>query len=189
VNADDRTLEVAELVARELHELGIETALIGAVALAVHRYVRSTEDIDLGISTRDLSALRAASDRIKEKLGLDVQLVLPDDEDPLGGVLTITGEGFDPVQVVNLTNPLAFRTTPGAAAIGSSIRVEGLSLPTVDLPHLVALKLYAGDPESQADVLAVLKRNPDCSLDEIRAVCERFGLAPTFDSLLQALHA
>ena len=41
-------LDLAERVAEAARELGIETALIGAMAMAVHKYLRGTADVDLG---------------------------------------------------------------------------------------------------------------------------------------------
>ena len=46
----------------------------------------------------------------------------------------------------------------------------------VDLPHLVALKLYAGGRKNEVDILEVLDRNPEASLPAIRDLCERFKL-------------
>ena len=47
MSANPTPLELAERVAEIARGLGIETALIGATALAVHGYVRGTLDIDL----------------------------------------------------------------------------------------------------------------------------------------------
>lgn len=46
----DPLLAPAERVAQEAEALGIRTALIGAAALARHGYVRSTVDLDLGMT-------------------------------------------------------------------------------------------------------------------------------------------
>ena len=52
-------LEAAERIAAVLAEQGIAAIVIGAAALAAHRYVRHTEGIDLGvnIAVRDFAAL------------------------------------------------------------------------------------------------------------------------------------
>lgn len=44
---DGPPIELAERVAGIARELGISTAVIGAVALAAHKYVRGTHDVDL----------------------------------------------------------------------------------------------------------------------------------------------
>jgi hypothetical protein len=53
---------------------------------------------------------------------------------------------------------------------------EGSPLKLVPLPHLIALKLYAGGHKSKADIIELLARNPDLDLDETRAVCQRYRL-------------
>ena len=53
---------------------------------------------------------------------------------------------------------------------------EGSPLKLVPLPHLIALKLYAGGYKSKADIVEVIARNPDLDLDETRAVCRRYRL-------------
>ena len=59
-------LHAAEDILHRLHEQQLDALVIGAVALAAHRYVRQTEDLDLGVNAnvhklRQLTAsLRAA---------------------------------------------------------------------------------------------------------------------------------
>jgi hypothetical protein len=191
VSADEsrnaRTLEVVERVAVVLDELGIESALIGASALAVHGYPRATQDVDLGTATDPFTMLKRARDRLRSELGAGVDLVTPDADDPLGGVLTISGDDFDPVQVVNFLNPLAAGQNPGAEAIRMAIPdlIEGSRLRVVTLPHLVALKLYSGGYKSRLDVLELLERNPDAPLDQVREVCVRYGLGDGLDRILE----
>jgi len=80
-------------------------------------------------------------------------------------VLTVTGEDFDPVQVVNFLNPLSRRRNPGSEAVRTATAgaVAGSPLRLVTLPYLIALKLYAGGYKSRLDVLELLTRNPDAS--------------------------
>lgn len=63
-------LDTAERVAGLLAEQGIGAVVIGAAALAAHRYVRHTEDIDLGVNVaiRDLATV---ADKLREA-GFDV---------------------------------------------------------------------------------------------------------------------
>lgn len=44
------SLALAERVAVTARQLGFDSALIGGVALAVYRYTRGTEDIDLAVA-------------------------------------------------------------------------------------------------------------------------------------------
>ena len=185
----ERTLEVAAGVARILDELGAPSALIGAAALAVHGYPRATEDIDLAVATDPFSTLAAARRRIVAELGVAASLVNPDADDPLGGVLTVTGEGFDPVQVVNFLNPLGSSSNPGRDAIDGAAAglIGGTPLRVVTIPYLVALKLYAGGYKATLDVLELLARNPAISRDGIGILCAHFGLAAEWESIEREL--
>jgi hypothetical protein len=175
VSHETETLRLADEVAAVLASHGAKTAVIGAIALAIHGYARGTEDLDLATAI-DLAVLRKAASDLEAR-GCVVRLGEPDADDPLGGVLTVSRAEADPVQVVNYANP--FR--PGSGALAASALASALpnllgSLAVVDLPHLVALKLYAGGRKSTVDVLEILDRNPDADRGKIRDVCARFGL-------------
>lgn len=107
----------------------------------------------------------------------------PDADDHLGGVLTVTRPDVKPVQVVNFFNEKRARNrNPGRAGIDH--RITGRTgLRTVDLPHLVALKLWAGGPKSVSDVLGLLEANPDADLVAIDDVCARFDLSEAWHPL------
>ena len=62
----DQTFLAAEKIVAILARAGIDSALIGAAALAAHSYPRSTEDLDLatGVEPRRLSEM--ASDLRRE---------------------------------------------------------------------------------------------------------------------------
>lgn len=185
----DKTLAVAERVAEAAREFGLETAIIGAIALAVHGYPRATEDLDLAIYTDPFTTLRELSGKL-DALGFHAELRLPDAEDPLGGVLTVTGDDFDTIQLVNYCNPLRGGDNPGYAAIQASEGLlPGTSLRVANLAYLVALKLYAGGVKSKLDVFELLGRNPEASRSDIRDVCARYGLADAFDALLEEFGA
>ena len=47
----------------------------------------------------------------------------------------------------------------------------------VPLPHLVALKLYAGGTKSRADIVELLGRNPDADMAAIRHLCQSWRLS------------
>jgi len=174
----DKTLQMAARVAVILDALGAPCALIGAAALAAHGYPRATVDVDLGVVTDPFTTLETARRRIADELGVEARLVTPDADDPLGGVLTVTGEDFDPVQVVNFLNPLSRRPNPGSEAVRTATAglVAGTPLRLVTLPYLIALKLYAGGYKSKLDVFELLSRNPTAPRDEIARVCAAFGL-------------
>jgi hypothetical protein len=181
-------LERAERVAAAARELGIPTALIGAAALAVHNYVRATADIDLGANI-GLDELRALA-RELEALGYRVELNTPDDQDHLGGVIRIwededaEGNRVGQLDVVNFFNVLRPRKHPGGEAIRDAVEVDERSaLRCPRLAHVIALKLDAGSFGDKADVVQLLKRNPDADRDQIREVCERFGFGRALEEL------
>lgn len=171
-----RTVELAEEVAAALRAEGAGVAVIGAMALAAHGYVRATDDFDLATTTNPFGALRRVRDALAAR-GHDVELREPDMEDPLGGVLVVEAEGASPVEVVNYLNPFApSRGLVGADAVATAAALQEGGLPVVDLPHLIALKLYAGGRKNELDVLEVLASNPATDRGTIRDLCERFGL-------------
>lgn len=53
---------------------------------------------------------------------------------------------------------------------------SGASLRIIPLAHLIALKLYAGGMKSKADIVELLKRNPDANRDAIQMLCRRHRL-------------
>jgi hypothetical protein len=188
----ESNLELAERVAGLARELGIETALIGAAAMAVHRYIRATRDLDLGSHVHP-SQLRKLQRRVEE-LQLHTELRMPDEDDPVGGVLVIwrtvddEGQPTDTIELVNFSNPhQPGQLTPGADAVRNAVAIdETSSLRCVQLADLIALKLYAGSFRDKADVIDLLKYNPDADLEAIRTVCKRFGFDATLEELIAA---
>ena len=182
-----RTLEAAERVARVLEAKGVASAVIGAMALAAHGYVRATRDFDLATHADPLVVLPALR-RELEEAGLEADFRAPDSEDPLGGVIEVQAKGSRPIQIVNFLNPLARRgTLVGKEAIDRAQAglIEGSSLRVTGLPQLIALKLYAGGPLSRNDVLELLERNRPLELRPIREACGRHGLAADLEKLIR----
>lgn len=160
---------------------GAKTAVIGAVALAVRGYARGTDDLDLATVTDVFTVLRDISLELAS-LGYEADLVLPDADDALGGVLSVAAPGAALVQVVNYLNPWRGWTVVGKEAVDTAEPNLLGDLAVVDIPHLVALKLYAGGNKSRLDVLELLDRNPT-ALPEVETVCERLGLASQLAAL------
>ena len=186
---ESRTIQVAEQVHDILERLGIESAVIGAMALAVHRYVRATRDFDLATCADPFLKLPELRQAL-EKAGFHAELRQPDADDPLGGVVEINGEGFKPIQIVNFLNPAA----PRAAALGREAiseskvgLIERSRIRVVTLPCLIALKLYGGGPKNRNDVIEILERNQPLDLSAIRDVCGRHGLGEELESVISAL--
>ncbi len=168
----DEVIRAAEQVSGILESRGVGAVVIGAVALAAHGYVRFTEDLDLGVNT-DLGTLNQVADALRTA-GFEVELREPDGQDPLGGVVDVRGP-FGLVQIVNYGGRFPAVIDQGLAAADTVIR-SGSHLRIVPLPHLVALKLYAGGTKSRADIVEVLSRNPDADVAAIRDLCRSWRL-------------
>lgn len=178
----DPALLLAEQVTEALRLEGIDTVVIGAMALAVHHYPRATTDVDLAIAVAPdrLEAIAAALSRHPWR----VTVRLPDAQDPLGGVIDVRSPKADLVRVVNFDNAPAggFPRLVTEALAGSS-GVGGTSLRVANLPCLVAFKLYAGGAKSLLDVLELLRRN-EVDLGELRCFCASLRLDRALDRVL-----
>jgi len=166
-------LDAAESVNQILQKFHVDAIVIGALALAAHHYVRYTEDLDLGINT-DNETLHQIANELREKEGFQVSLREPDANDPLSGVIDITGH-FGMLQIINFGQTFPAVIIDGWRDAELTIR-SGSDLRLIPLPHLVALKLYAGGFKSKADISELIKRNPDLDLDHVRAVCKSYRL-------------
>ncbi len=170
--APETNLRVAERVAVFLAEEGLQALVIGAVALAAHRYVRFTEDIDLGVNA-DLIQMEDLTEKLRSE-GYHAEFRRPDGDDPLGGVIDVSGS-FGLVQVISFEGK--FPAVIRDALQGEELRVRpGSPLRIVPIPQLVALKLYAGGWKSNADILELLRRNPETDLEILRKTCRGYRL-------------
>lgn len=172
MDTPDTILAAAETVATVLDRLGVGALVIGGIALAAHHYVRHTDDLDVGVNTRITTLGRVAAEL--RAAGFDVELREPDADDPLGGVIDVTGP-FGLIQVVNFGERFpaviddALKSSPPILRPGSPLRI-------VPLPHLIALKLYAGGYRAKADIVELLRRNPGADATAIRTLCQRYRL-------------
>jgi hypothetical protein len=193
VTREEETLAVVAKVVDVLEKRSIKSALIGAAALAYHGYPRATEDIDIGVLIGELAELQAIGIAIRDSIeGVAVEVVLPDAEDPLGGVVNVTRDDIDLVQVVNLLNPIGMGDHPGrlgVLAATATTTIAGRSIAVVDVPHLIAMKVDRGGPQSHADIVELLARRPDVRIEDVRAVCARFRLDKKFDALVPDIEA
>ena len=173
-------LHAAEDVLGLLQKHGIDAVVIGAVALAAYHYVRQTEDIDLGVNA-DLRGLQTLAASLTSA-GYSVELREPDAQDSLGGVIDVSGH-FGLLQIISFAG--RFSAVIEGALKSSTLRVrQGSPLKIVPLPHLIALKLYAGGHKSQADIVELLERNPGLDLDAVRALCSKYRL-PGLEELIE----
>jgi hypothetical protein len=175
-------LEVAERIATFLDQSKLPVVVIGAVALAAHRFPRFTEDIDLGVLASQ-ATMQGLADSLRRQ-GFDAVFHPPDAEDPLGGVVDVSGP-FGLVQIINFED--RFPAIIHDALAGEDIRIRpGSTLRIVPIPQLVALKLYAGGWKSHADIVELLRRNPNVDLKAIRKSCRKYRLRG-FDRVIKDL--
>jgi hypothetical protein len=183
----DLTLRVARTVVEALRAEGADAVVIGAVALAVHGYPRSTTDLDLAVSVR-----RDVMHRVADTLsahGYAVSVRDPDAADPLGGVIDVRSPGADLVQVVNFDNGPSGgfpRLVEDALAEALPLTGDGV-LKVVDPYHLVGFKLYARGPKSTSDIIELLERNPGLDRARLRAMCKAYRLEGALDRILRQL--
>lgn len=165
-------LDAAEEIARILQEHQIGVIVIGAAAMAAHHYVRLTHDIDLGVNA-SVKQLKTLKDALMQA-HFSVTLREPDGQDPLGGVIDVTGS-FGLVQIISFADRFPAAIDDALQTATTCIRPNRV-LKLIPLPQLVALKLYAGGLKSKADIAELLLRNPDADLDAIRQTCNRYRL-------------
>ena len=168
----ETNLEVAERIAALLASRELPSVVIGAVALAAHRYVRFTEDIDIGVNA-DLKQMRELTETLRSE-GYVADFNEPDGDDPLGGVINVSG-AFGLVQVISFEG--RFPAVIRDALSGEEITIRpGSLLRIAPIHQLVALKLYAGGASSRSDIVELLRRNPEVDLEALRGVCSRYRL-------------
>lgn len=170
---NDRLVTETEKVAEIANGLGIQLLIIGAAALAGHRYIRATQDIDLA-GNISVTQFHQLADALSEN-GYATELHLPDQQDPLAGVLNVTcPAGL--IQIISYHDrfPAVIEDALNIADLRFS---DSSSICIIPLSHLVVLKLYAGGLKSKLDIIEVLKRNPQVDLNDIALQCERYQVS------------
>jgi hypothetical protein len=165
-------LLAAENISAILAENGSPSLVIGAVALAAHHYIRFTHDLDLAVDA-DVKLMRKHTETLSHA-GYDVVFFEPNIDDPLGGVINVSGR-FGLVQIISFADRFP------AAIQDSLIEAELLlnshsSLRLMPITQLIALKLYAGGYKAKGDVIELLKRNPDHDRSAITQAMKRYRL-------------
>ncbi len=128
----------------EVHQVlsnaGIDHALIGALAMSRHGFVRATVDADLLACTS--AALDPALWASLRSSGVEIEVRRGDDSDPLLGVV-VARRGDEKVDLV---------IGRGRWQIEVVRRATGDDVPVVTLVDLVLLKLDAGGNTDRSDV-------------------------------------
>jgi hypothetical protein len=129
--------------ALELH--GIDYALCGGVALAIHGAPRATQDIDLLLHREDLGALV----RVREELGFTLESL------PMDFASGIRIQRFTKIIEGQPFMLDVLLVTPALAAIFASrliVAFEGGRLQVVSREGLITLKLAAARPQDLVDI-------------------------------------
>lgn len=158
--------------------------VIGAAALAVHGYARQSVDLDLAIYENPFEIFESLRNKFSA-VGFHAETVTPDADDPLGGVINITGPDFDPVQVINFMNPLRpqrLHKLVGEAL--AELRDDPGQLQVVSAELLILLKIYAGDAQSLADVRRLMEANPQLNRLRIAELARTAGLDHAWNALV-----
>jgi len=130
-------------------------AMIGATAMAALGASRSTQDLD--ILTTDREVLKRSFWKRLESLGATVDVRTGDIQDPLAGVVRVTRKGDRPVDAIVGEAPWQERILSEA----SPHRVADIEVPIVDEVGLILLKIYAGGPQDRWDIEQLLAIAPD----------------------------
>lgn len=116
--------------------------------------------------------------------GFDAVLHEPDAQDPLGGVIDVSGP-FGLIQIISFED--RFPEVIQDALEGEDVRIFPESrLRVAPIPQLVALKLYAGGWKSKADIIVLLRSNPEVDRELLLQTCRRYRLG-SLDVILEKL--
>lgn len=111
-------------------------------------------------------------------------MILPDSDDPLGGVINITGPDFDTVQVINFYNPLRWAAVHRLVDQAlSELQMLPSELQVVSAELLIVLKLYAGDLQSLGDIRKLLEANTSIDLTKVAELSHEAGLEKEWNAV------
>lgn len=142
-------LSLLGAVADHLAARSVGHALIGAGALAAHGVSRSTSDLDLLTTAREV---------LDPGFWTELAVASPPDirpggaDDPLAGVVRLSAPGARSVDLV--VGRHAWQADVVRRA--RPVPLAGRSIPVATAPDLVLLKLFAGSPQDAWDVEQIL---------------------------------
>ena len=168
-------------VAGMLTKQGIDYAVIGALAAAVHGSMRATTDADalLAITISRLAKLK----KVFRDAGVETDLRRGDSDDPIPAILAITDTHGNRVELLSGLRGL----DPEAFTRRIRVKFHGAALRFIGREDFIAMKCYAGRPQDIADArLALTIRDQPIDIDLLRRLARRFG-RPAADSLEKLL--
>ncbi|MEQ8766512.1 MAG: nucleotidyl transferase AbiEii/AbiGii toxin family protein [Planctomycetota bacterium] len=170
MTAIERVLRSALTV---LADAGVESALVGGLAVSTRLEPRFTRDIDLAVAV-DSDAM--AERLVASLLSKGYRLLSQVEQEETGRLATVRlmppGQGEEGIVL-----DLLFATTGIEGEIvheAGTIEVfPNLSLPVADLPHLAAMKVLSEDgsrPQDRVDLLALLREMGPGDLEKARSL-------------------
>jgi len=141
-----------EVVTRALRDANVPFALIGAVALAARGDSRSTLDIDL--MTTDRTVLNKDFWTAVREAGFSVDVRVGDFDDPLAGVVRISGD--EPIDLVVAKH----KWQRDVVSRAQPLDVRDLVLPVPSTTDMILLKLFAGGYKDLNDIRTLLDIGP-----------------------------
>jgi len=143
-------MSLARDVAARLEAEGVDFALIGAVAMAVHGVSRSTADIDFLSVEEGLLKRELWTDF--EARGATLRFLKGDFDDPLAGSVRFLLERDEIVDVV----VGRYRWQEEIIRVAEVTSIGEFAVKVARPSGLVLLKLYAGGPQDMWDIHALL---------------------------------
>lgn len=168
--------QIAEVTAA-LNEIDVSFALIGGLALASHKVIRATQDVDLLVPRDKADAVDA------KVVELGYRCVHRSDD---AANYLRSGERLD---FLYASRPIALRLLASARELDTSLG----TLRVISAEGLIGFKLQGlvNDPrrtQDLEDIRALLRVNlPSLDLQEVRGYFQLFSREALLDELLQAI--
>ena len=165
-----------------LDSAGVRYALVGAVAVASRGVPRSTYDLDLFTTDKQVFRAELWDELRHDNIPVDVRC--GDQFDPLGGVVRV---GTKPDQIDVVVGKWRWEQAVIERAQPVEVR-EGITIPVPSTSDLILLKLAAGGPVDYIDAYNLLKLGRQDEM--IAEVSSRIGDLPAdAQNLWQRLRA
>lgn len=157
-------------VAARLNAAGIDYAVVGAMAAAVHGVVRASLDADAVVSAQlqDIAALK----QLLATPELKVESRVGEADDPIGALLAVTDAYGNRVDLLIGLRGL----DPGAFSRAQEVNLNGQPLRVIGREDFIATKAFAGSALDLSDArqaIAVDRNSLDLEL--LRRLAGRFG--------------
>ena len=135
-----------------LDDLGVQYAVIGAMAMAARGFPRFTLDFDFLTTNQAVLEAKIWDELVRESIVVDVRK--GDFDDPLAGVVRIGEPGEVDVIVGK------WKWEQHVVESAEPLRVAGMVLPVAKTSDLILMKLNSGGYQSRLDVMGLLEVGP-----------------------------